>query len=430
MRSQESQKEEFTANINSPPLQSYLETIGKEQKKRRKRGHRSYSYTWVVKDFQDLHADKTKKYIFSDSRLSTSADIDQDEGNTEDNYEKSDLSTKEKPTNQPQLEYKWRLLLYPHGNRKDVNTHISLYLAPAQSLYERQNCLETRIAKWRFELFRINEEQGSQIMGLTKLDCHQDVIQEKFTFASREPNWGIVKFCDLKNIFTNFNPQDLENPPMPTEKVNLAFRVHFLDEQSHFTTTDNSIDNIKIDTLLRLGPSLSNFFNNERLSDIEFTFSDTTEKLRASKIVLASRSDYFNRMFNGHWIESNTNQIHVKDVSHNVFRIIIYFLYTGHVDENLDFDVLKNVYYEADMREITELSRMASVLLVRLVNNTNWDEMLMLGWETGNSQLSEQGLMYVKSHWPELKNTEKMRELKKGVDAQFIKELESCGDGL
>ncbi|CAG8509407.1 13905_t:CDS:2 [Acaulospora morrowiae] len=413
--------------------------------------------SYHVEDFQDLYADKTRKYIFSDSFTcpvplpckDDDCDSDDEDLWTSSNFSKQlindidvdtdleesqdachpDLTKETSSPNQPRLEHKWRLLLYPHGNRKDVNTHISLYLAPTQSLHERQNSLETRVAKWRFEIFRINEEHDDQMMGLTKLDCHQDVIQEKFTFASSEPNWGIVKFCDLSNIFTNFNPQGLEVPPIPTEKVNLVFRVHFLDENSHFTTTDNSIDNININILLKLGPSLKNFFDNKKFSDVEFVFEDTDEKLRASKTILASRSNYFNTMFNGHWVESNTNAIHIKDVSYEIFKIIIYFLYTGHIDKNLDFEVLKNVYYEADMREIPELSKLISFLLVNLVNKNNWDEILLMGWLTENSQLLEQGLMYVKGHWLELKDTDKMMELMKSGDTQWIEDLKSCSDG-
>ncbi|CAG8450145.1 3389_t:CDS:2 [Diversispora eburnea] len=271
-------------------LKSYHEETLK-QKQKKKREYKQFSYTWVVKDFQNLYADK------------------------------------------------------------NVNTHISLYLAPVQSLYERQNNITSRIAKWRFEIYRINnEESGDQMAGLTKLVCHQDVIQEKFTFFSEEPNWGIVKFCDFNTISTNLNSN-------PMEKVDLVFRVHFLDKNENFSTTDDSIDNLNIDLLLKLGPSLKNYFNNEKFSDVEFTFSDTEEKLRASKIVLASRSKYFNTMFNGYWVESNVNTIYIKDVSYIVFKTIIYFLYTGQIDKNLNFDIFKNVYYEADMREIPELTK-------------------------------------------------------------------------
>ncbi|CAG8521615.1 8300_t:CDS:2 [Cetraspora pellucida] len=365
-----------------------------------------FTYTWIVKNFQDLYNQKCLEYYYSDPFIShsTSEKVSMDEDST---------------TTIDKIEHKWRLLLYPHGHRsKKVKTHISLYLSAIQSKFEKENNIKTRTSKWRFEILRINNEiENPKITrklsnptvttnGLSRLNGYRNMLEKQFIFNNeKEPTWGSVKFCEFETIFPN--NLDSKFNLIRMDKVDIVIRVHFFDES--YTATNYDLEMLNIDILLRFGPRLDEYFDNERFSDVIFKF-DCGSQLYVSRLVLASRSIYFKTMFNGEWLESKSLNIHIKDVDHKIFRIIIYFLYTGILEDGLTFDTLVNVYAEADMREIDELAKLIILRVVEMVDKDNWDDVLLLGWATDNYWLKDQALMYIHSRWEELKDTERMKK--------------------
>jgi len=120
-------------------------------------------------------------------------------------------------------------------------------------------------------------------------------------------------------------------------------------------------------------PSLECYFNrNDDFNDITFSFSDGSE-IRASRSALSTRSDYFNKMFNGGWEESNASIIPIEDVTYQCFKHLIYFLYTGKLDDHLPLFVLKDLCIEADIRNIPELSEMVVSKITDQANDNNWN---------------------------------------------------------
>src|SRR5438045_345116 len=88
----------------------------------------------------------------------------------------------------------------------------------------------------------------------------------------------------------------------------------------------------------RLHNCFIDYFDNELFSDIEFTF-DCGSNLKASKIILVSRSEYFKTMFNGKWKESKESKIHIKDTKYKIFRYLLKYLYTNELDEGLSLEL-------------------------------------------------------------------------------------------
>ncbi|CAG8734247.1 9439_t:CDS:1, partial [Racocetra fulgida] len=368
-----------------------------------------FTYTWIVKNFQDLYNQKCLEYYYSDPFIShsTSEQVGTNENST-------DITE-----NNDKIEHKWRLLLYPHGHRsKKVKTHISLYLSAIQSNFEKENNIKTRTSKWRFEILKMNHEfeipkntrnstNSTVTTGLSRLNCYRNMLEKQFIFNNdREPTWGSVKFCEFETIFPN--NLDSKYNLIRMDKVDIVIRVHFFDE--NYTATNHDLEILNVDILLKFGPKLEEYFDNERFSDIVFKF-DCGSQLYVSRLVLASRSIYFKTMFNGEWMESKSLTIHIKDVEYKIFRNIIYFLYTGILEDGLTFDTLVNIYAEADMREIEELAKIVILRIVEMINKDNWDDVLLLGWATNNYWLKDQALMYIHSRWEELKDTERMKKV-------------------
>ncbi|CAG8471862.1 5931_t:CDS:1 [Dentiscutata heterogama] len=388
-----------------------------------------FTYTWIVKNFQDLYNQKCLEYYYSDPF--TSPSTNEQVGTNENLIETIENTTFTISTNK--IEHKWRLLLYPHGHRsKRVKTHISLYLSAIQSQFEKENNIKTRTSRWRFEILRMNNEiekpknsrnstNSTVTTGLSRLNCYRNVLEKQFIFSNdKEPTWGSVKFCEFETIFPN--NLDSKFNLIRMEKVDLIIQVHYFDE--NYVAINYDLEILKIDISLKYGPKLDEYFDNERFSDVIFKF-DCGSQLYASRLVLASRSIYFKTMFNGEWIESKSLAIHVKDVEYKIFKIIVYFLYTGILEDGLTFDTLVNVYAEADMREIDELAKVIISRVLEMVNKDNWDDVLLLGWATDNYWLKDQALMYIHSRWEELKDTERMKKVLMFGNEKCIQELMS-----
>src|SRR5436853_350191 len=81
--------------------------------------------------------------------------------------------------------------------------------------------------------------------------------------------------------------------------------------------------------------------------------------------------------------------IKVKNVKYHVFKELVYFIYTRKLENNLDFEFLKELYYEAEMRDIKELEKSVESRIIEMLtyNKDSWSSVLMMGWEINNNLL-------------------------------------------
>src|SRR5207248_5219947 len=147
---------------------------------------------------------------------------------------------------------------------------------------------------------------------------------------------------------------------------------------------------------------LDQFFNNPYFSDITFSF-DCGSELKASRLVLAAKSTYFMNMFTGEWTESNQSKIVIKGVKYEYYKAMIYYFYSGSLDSGLDFNVLMGLFSEADMCQIEDLVKIVTNRIVEIISNENWNEILLMGWQSNNNDLKEAGLKFVHENWLNIK---------------------------
>lgn len=76
-------------------------------------------------------------------------------------------------------------------------------------------------------------------------------------------------------------------------------------------------------------PYLKDLFETMKFSDVTFKIQDSS--LRAHKIILATRSPVFARMFDQEMAENVLNQVVISDIVPEVFQQILRFLYIGEV---------------------------------------------------------------------------------------------------
>ncbi|GBB87560.1 hypothetical protein RclHR1_01400013 [Rhizophagus clarus] len=343
------------------------------------------SYTWIVRDFQDIycHMDKSQ-FILSERFYSPS---------TPERQEKRDDNI-------------WRFLFVPRGKSEISKEHISLYLFPLKNDYEEQNGICYRQAIYQIEMFVNNDKRTSLIDPKDKIYNHIAKLNNKYNRC------GEYDFCELKNIFPNDDDK--------TEKTDLIFKIQFYYDKKY--TIDlfpsNEIEDSSKDCTI----SFENYFNDENFSDVTFKFNCGSE-IKASRIVLAMKSSYFKALFNGNWKESKSSVILIKDVKFECFKRMIYFLYSGKLDKNLCFEELKDLFIEADIRGITELRKAVSMSIVKYIDENYWDEILLMGWQMKSEEMKKAGLKYFSEHWMEIKNSEKMNHIIINSNFDWLEEL-------
>ncbi|CAG8578421.1 927_t:CDS:2, partial [Scutellospora calospora] len=250
----------------------------------------------------------------------------------------------------------WRLKFYPHG-KNSVGECLSIYLKAFPSEYENAVSKET-------------------LFNLSTCDSH-----------------GRRNICGIKDIFNETN-----TTTTPTE---LVITAHiFYDDQMVTQSSQPFLT------------SFENYFGNDLYNDIEFEF-DCGRKIRAGRLVLASRSEYFEKLFGGEWQESTASSILLKNTKFESFHAVLYYLYTDRLEEDLSLEILKNLYLEADMRRIEKLQQMVVKRLSEILNITNMDEILTYSLEIENEFLKKTVLQFLKNNWDDVKHTDQMRKMLK-----------------
>ncbi|CAG8480507.1 2338_t:CDS:1, partial [Dentiscutata heterogama] len=164
------------------------------------------------------------------------------------------------------------------------------------------------------------------------------------------------------------------------------------------------------------------YFDDERFCDVEFSFP-CGARIKAHRIILAAQSKYFESLLSGQWVEGRSKIIPIKEVEYEIFRCIMYYLYTGKLEENLELDCLKAAYMKADMLGLETLGKILANRIAEDVNSDNWDEILLLGWQMGDMCLKSAAMGFVVTRWEELKNTDNMQRVVACGNVEWIEEL-------
>ena len=141
-------------------------------------------------------------------------------------------------------------------------------------------------------------------------------------------------------------------------------------------------------------------------SDFEIICVDQTEKketfettLYCHKIVLCLGSEYYQKMFSGHFIEGN-GKVVVTDVSSSTMIKVLQYLYVGDINEaDVDIDLL----YAADKYEIAKLQSFSeSVILKRLNIETVFDIALAAN-NCGSKDFKNCVSRFLCQHWKKIR---------------------------
>ena len=250
------------------------------------------------------------------------------------------------------------------------------------SEYEFNNNLNSRMTTLKFEVLRATENND-----MIPISSDNNVLTKDFQFDREEGPGSSGSFfgrhadykVDLLHDNYNFS-----------KKTDLIIRVNFLVERD--STKDLPSCN------LCFTPSMEYFLNKDVYCDITFKFECGSE-IKVSRLILALKSSYFRIMFEGEWVESTSSVIQIKDVKYECFKLIINHIYTNKLEKGLSFDMLKDLYLEADIRDLKLLKELVNQQIISLLNNDNLDEILLVALQTRNEHLKKFIFSYVKNNW-------------------------------
>jgi len=188
---------------------------------------------------------------------------------------------------------------------------------------------------------------------------------------------------------------------IPKNEIAILYSMEYLPQE---TVEEN-------DCTIKLQSDFIDMLESAKFTDVTFVIQE--EEVAAHKNVLASRSSYFEKMFDSDMQESVSNRVEVTDVQPDTFQAVLSYLYGGVMEEesfeslaeliaaadkygldelkkicestlryNLQFDNIIDALLVADTHNCTSLLRDAKVLFKRLVkilkqDKANWNKLAM-----------------------------------------------------
>ncbi|CAG8462822.1 19825_t:CDS:1 [Racocetra fulgida] len=248
-----------------------------------------------------------------------------------------------------------------------------------------------------------------------------DLCSSLFSPASFEKFFNSDSYYDVAFTFENDDPPvDIpsSSPPSPTVDLNSSS-----DSRSDSKSDSKSDSRLVSRSDSRIVSRFDSRFDSKSLKPS----SKFVRTIKAHRIILVQRSEYFEKFLGGGWKEGSLKTIPIKHIPFETFRSILYYLYTFKLDDNLDFSILKDVYTNADMMRLEQLSQLVADRIIRMVDYDNWDQVLDLGWKSNSfgSKLLLKNAAYdfIHSHWSDIKNTENMSSLLHSATVDCIEEL-------
>ncbi|CAG8700384.1 1784_t:CDS:1, partial [Funneliformis mosseae] len=183
----------------------------------------------------------------------------------------------------------------------------------------------------------------------------------------------VSKFNETAKIF----PGDHK-----TIKADLMVRVNFykIENNLAFISPSNFIP-------------YEQYFDDDVFSDIIFTFGGNST-IKASSMYLATKSSHFKRLLKDTRKDTSKIVIKMDGVSYDSFYRLLYYIYTGKLDENLSFEELLDLYNETSSREIHDLKQLLSCRIIDFVDDNNLDILFTLALRTKNNVLKNAVLKF------------------------------------
>ncbi len=174
--------------------------------------------------------------------------------------------------------------------------------------------------------------------------------------------------------------------------------------------TSNSI--VAQMTVVRM---MEDLFNDAESSDIEVTIPPES-KLKLHRCVLMYRSNVFRAMLQSPMYEATSGKIVVEDIPANVFRTMVWYLYTckfPSADEMQDQAI--DLLFASKKYQIDLLYHACEVYLCNNVNKDNVVPLLTAADMLDSSLLKRRAIQYIVVHFSQISETDTYQEMNENI---------------
>lgn len=267
---------------------------------------------------------------------------------------------------------KWCLRVNPKGLDEESKDYISLYL-----LLVASNKAEVR-AKFKFSIINAWREETKAMES-----------QRAYRFVQAK-DWGFKKFIRRDFLL------DESNNLLPDDKLTIFCEVSVLADCVNVSGQMNSVQ-FKVPKC-KLSQDLGDLLEDEKLTDVALAIGN--KEFRAHKAILAARSPVFAAMFEHNMKERRLNKVVITDVTDDVFREMLRFIYTGKV-QNLP-NMADTLLAAADKYDLERLKIMCEEALCTNLSVENAATVLILADLHNAEQLKAQTIDFINTHASEV----------------------------
>ncbi len=137
--------------------------------------------------------------------------------------------------------------------------------------------------------------------------------------------------------------------------------------------------------------------NNEEFQDTTLIVGqeDSKEEIKVNKFMLMARSPVFARMFQIDMIEKSTNIVEIPDVSPEVFKTVLSYIYTGQVNKFLSLEETISMMITAGKYNLDHLKGLCENRLPISLNITNAAHILAVAENLSCSKLKCEAIKFI-----------------------------------
>ena len=157
---------------------------------------------------------------------------------------------------------------------------------------------------------------------------------------------------------------------------------------------------------------IENLFNDKETSDMKIECGG--EVFNCHRAILLARSDVFRAMFQAKMQETISRKVPITDISSDVIKGLLQYIYTGATDENILKEKSGELLYAAEKYQMTSLKKICELQLCLTLEVGNSVESLVMGDMFRAFRLRRMALrMVARNLFPLLFRTEEYRYLNK-----------------
>ncbi|XP_065203936.1 speckle-type POZ protein B-like [Planococcus citri] len=282
------------------------------------------------------------------------------------------------PTNH---EVRWHLELLPRGEDGEEDT-LCIYL------YLSDNSICQRV--FARSIFSILDKGHKELF--------------RTTYGYHEFNNALAEHTDSGGDawgWTNFLKKDeyFKKNIIQNDTLTISFEVTF------FKMSDKNFAKIfrrcNTSHLQQLSENFSSALENHDFSD--FTLSLRGKDFPVHKVVLASRSNYFDKMFKSGMVENELNRVEITDVTEDVMVEMLKFIYTGKC-ENVN-KLADGLLAAADKYDLDELKMICVESISKSLSVDNAPNILVLSDLYRVSKLKSKVIDFILAKSTEIMNS-------------------------